>query len=53
LFGGKSTFGTKTSVETVVKTTESHDWIRVAYTIAFIDSWDVDYLSFQINDVPL
>lgn len=40
-------------METVVKTAESHDWIRVAYTIAFIDSWDVDYLSFQINDVPL
>jgi hypothetical protein len=54
VFGGKGTFGLRTEVETSVSIAEKHDWVRVVYTVAFIDSWDArDWLTFSIDGVPV
>lgn len=54
IFGGRGKFGARTEIKTTVKLPEKHDWVRIVYTVAFVDTWDAkDWMTLFVDGKPV
>lgn len=50
LFGGYNTFGYKTTASKVFSGLPKHTFLKVSFTLFFVDSWDWESLFISVDD---